>query len=302
MNLTWLKTFHSVARCRSFSKAAEVLFLTQPTVSSQIQKLEHSLKAQLFDRTKKRIALTPKGEILYNYTHRLFDLFSEIDSAFQNLSELQSGHVCVSASAVVGTYYLPALIAEFRRCYPSVELHIKIGNSERVARDVRNQEADFGICARIVGASDLVQYQLLSEPYRVLASPNSHWATIGRTLTPGEFAQGCIVTREKGARSQTKLQEWLREQGEFSFLSSCTVNSMEVAKQLAIEGMGLIVLPEMTVHRELEDGRLIRVEVERFNLATGYYLNYLKSANLSPAALKLLMLLKENRRDFMAIL
>ncbi|MDL2060267.1 LysR family transcriptional regulator [Mesosutterella sp. AGMB02718] len=302
MNLDWLKTFHAVARCRSFSKAAEALYLTQPTVSSQIQKLEHSLKAPLFDRSRRQISLTPKGEILYNYTRRLFDLFGEIDNAFQNFTELQSGHVSVSASAVVGTYYLPPLIAEYRRRYPGIELHLRIGNSEQVARDVRGQEADFGICARIVGAGDLVQYQLLSEPYRVLASPSSRWCAMGRPLLPSEFAKGCIITREKGARSQAKLEEWLAEQGETHFSGSCSVNSMELAKQLAVCGMGLIVLPEMTVRRELEAGQLVRVEVERFNLSTGYYLNYLKTANLSPAALKLVMLLKENRRDFMAIL
>ena len=89
MNLDHLKTFHYVARLRSFTKAAHELFLTQPAVSLQIQGLEHSLKATLFDRRKKKIELTEEGRILFGYTQRLFGLFDDIESAFQDLSQLQ---------------------------------------------------------------------------------------------------------------------------------------------------------------------------------------------------------------------
>ena len=302
MQLDLLKTFHVVARNKSFSKAAQELFLTQPTVSTQIQKLEHSLKTILFDRNKKQIVLTPKGEILYHYTLQLFELFSDIENAFQEYNQIQSGRIEIAASTVVATYFLPEIISEFRSYYPNIDLRVRIGNSESVARDVLNRDVDFGLCARILSQPEFIQYQLLSERYIVVASPRSKWARYNRKLCVPEFVQASIVTREKGARSQTKIEEWIKQQGLYSFNSHCVVNSMEMAKQLAISGVGIVTLPSITVKNEIQQGLLVELNVENFNLSTGYYLNYLRSSNVSPACLKFIMLLKERRRDFLAIL
>lgn len=304
MNLDHLKTFHYVARLGSFTKAANELFLTQPAVSLQIQHLEHFLRVTLFDRSKKKkVELTEEGRILFGYTQRLFRLFDEIQSAFQDLSELKIGHLEIASSAVVGTYYLPDVLATFKKRYPKVELNLRIGNSEQVADWVLNRDVDMGLCARIVGKSDLVQYQILNEAYRPVASPSSPWANLKRAITAEEFVNASIVTREKGARSQSKLDEWLKEQGvEGSNSGGLTVNNMTMAKSLAMSGLGIVTLPEMVTKKDVEQDNLVYVEVENFNLHTGYYLNYREDTNLSPAALKFLMLLKENRRDFLAIL
>lgn len=302
MNLDQLKTFHYVAVNKSFTKAAKALFLTQPAVSQQIQALEHAYKMKLFDRSKKKIVLTPEGNILFRYTQQMYAIFDEIENAFQGLNELQSGSVEIAASAVVGTYYLPEILATYRKHYPNIEVHLRIANSEQVAEWIVNREVDFGICARIVGKRNLIQYQLLNEPYRAVASPFSIWAGLKRPLTATEFVKASIVTREKGARSQSKLDAWIKEQGINSFNSGFTVDSMNVAKHFAINGLGVVTLPEMTTKKEVEAEQLVYIDVENFNVHTGYYINYLKDINLSPAALKLLMLLKENRRDFLAIL
>ena len=86
-----------------------------------------------------------------------------------------------------------------------------------------------------------------------------------------------------------------------SFNGGFTVNNMNVAKYLAMSGLGIVTLPEMVTRKDVQTEHLVYLEVENFNLHTGYYVNYLEDTNLSPAALKFLMLLKENRRDFMAI-
>lgn len=303
MNLDHLKTFHYVARLRSFTKAAHELFLTQPAVSLQIQHLEHFLKASLFDRRKKKqVELTEEGKILYSYTQRLFMLFDEIESAFQDLSQLQIGHLEIASSAVVGTYYLPDVLATFKKRYPNVELNLRIGNSEQVAEWVLNRDVDLGLCARIVGKTGLVQYQILNESYRPVASPASPWANLNRPLTAEEFVKASIVTREKGARSQTKIDAWIKEQGIDGFGGGLTVNNMTMAKSLAMSGLGIVTLPEMVTRKDVEQENLVYVDVENFNLHTGYYLNYREDTNLTHAALKFLMLLKENRRDFLAIL
>ena len=107
MDLDPLKTFHHVAQLKSFTKAAQKLYLTQPAVSQQIQRLEHSLRVSLFDRSKKQIELTPQGEILFSYTRKLFHLFDDIEVAFEDFNNLESGHISIGASSLIGTYYLP---------------------------------------------------------------------------------------------------------------------------------------------------------------------------------------------------
>ena len=163
-------------------------------------------------------------------------------------------------------------------------------------------DVDLGLSARIMGKKDIIQYQLLNEPYRAVASPRSCWAKLGRALTAQEFSEASIVTREKGARSQNKLDEWLDEQGLPAYKGGFTVDSMQLAKNMAISGLGVVTLPELATIKDVKNGLLVNIDVENFHVNTGYYLIYRTDSNLSPAALKFLMLLKEHRRDFMAIL
>lgn len=213
MNLDLLKTFHSVARNKSFTKAANELLLTQPAVSLQIQSLEHSLRTTLFDRRKRKIELTDEGRILFSYTRKLFGIFSDIENAFQDLSDLQIGHLSIASSAVIGTYFLPDVLVNFRKSYPKIEVNLRIGNSELVAKWVQDRDVDLGLCGHVEGQHNLVQYQLLNETYRVVASPDSPWSHLGRPLTVSEFERASIITREKGARSQHKLDHWLQNNG-----------------------------------------------------------------------------------------
>ena len=297
MNLAHLKTFHYVARLGSFTKASHERYITQPAVTLHIQALEHSLKAKLFDRKKKKIELTEEGKILYGYTQKLFGLFDDIESAFQDLSQLRLGHLNIGSSAVVASYFLPQVLSTFKKRYPKIEVNLRVGNTDQVAQWVLNREVDLGLCARIAGKNGIIQYQLINEPYRPVASPFSPWGMMNRQLSQGEFLKGSIVTREKGARSQAKLDTWFKEQGFDGFTGDFQVNNLTAAKYLAIAGLGIVTLPEMVTKRDVEQELLTYIDVKELHLFTGYYLNYLEDANLSPAALKFMMLLKEKSRE-----
>ena len=183
MDLDPLKTFHHVAQLKSFTKAAQKLYLTQPAVSQQIQRLEHSLRVSLFDRSKKQIELTPQGEILFSYTRKLFHLFDDIEVAFEDFNNLESGHISIGASSLIGTYYLPDMLEIFHDQYPNVTFNVRIGNSEKVAKWVMEHDVDLGLSARIMGKKDIIQYQLLNEPYRAVASPRQSPLSLGQTRT-----------------------------------------------------------------------------------------------------------------------
>lgn len=145
MNLEHLKTFHCVAQSGSFTRAARLLFLTQPAVSQQMQGLENALHVALFDRSRRSITLTAEGEVLYGYTRRLFGLFDEIGQVFQDLSLLQAGTLTLAASAVMGSYYLPPLLRRFHKRFPQIRFNIRIGNSGQVFDWVAGQEAELAL-------------------------------------------------------------------------------------------------------------------------------------------------------------
>ena len=145
MNVDQLKAFHKTAATGSFTKAARELFLTQPAVSQQIRNLEREIGGHLFDRSGRGIRLTGEGEILRSYTQRLFDLHEEIERLFGNLRTLKQGKIAVGATAVIGTYFMPAVLSAFHRQYPGIDIDLRMGNSDQILRLIQDREVDLGI-------------------------------------------------------------------------------------------------------------------------------------------------------------
>src|SRR5919108_771326 len=138
LDLRQVEGFYYVAKFRSFSKAAEALLLTQPTISGHIKALEESLSLVLFDRLGREISLTRAGEVLYGYAKRLL---STKTSALQALQELQGGlrgELLVGGSSIPGQYILPTLLGQFKRHYPDITVLLSITDTmdilERVVR------------------------------------------------------------------------------------------------------------------------------------------------------------------------
>jgi DNA-binding transcriptional LysR family regulator len=149
MNVDQIKAFHKVAAAGSFTKAARELFLTQSAVSQQIRALEDEIGGKLFDRSGKTVRLTGEGEVLLAYAKRLFDLHEEIETLFDGLRKLEKGRITVGATAVIGTYFMPAVISEYHRQHPGIEIDLRMGNSEAIQRMILDREADLGVAGMI---------------------------------------------------------------------------------------------------------------------------------------------------------
>lgn len=290
MNLEHLKTFHYVAQSGSFTRAAQLLFLTQPAVSQQMQGLENALHVALFDRSRRSIALTAEGEVLYGYTRRLFGLFDEIGQVFQDLSLLQAGTLTLAASAVMGSYYLPPLLRRFHKRFPQIRFNIRIGNSGQVFDWVAGQEAELGFAGRTRRPAQVEQTLLYREPYVVVTAAGSPLLDMHRPLRLDEFLQASVVVREKGTRTRAKIEEWVRKQGgkRASTAPLITVGSLEAARDLVAAGFGAAALPRLAVTDALARGTLVALAVENFALNADYYLLRPRQRKLSPAAMQFL--------------
>lgn len=311
MNVTHLKTFHRVAETRNFTQAARDLFLTQPAVSMQVQSLEHSLGVALFDRSRRRTALTSEGRILHAYTQKIFHLFDEMQEAFQNLSKGLSGCLRIGATSIMGAYFLPAFMADFHRAYPGVELDLYVGNSHEVAEQVFQGKVDLGFGGSSTAHPALSRYFLHREPLVLVCGKNSRFygqealSTNGTlsangvpsangTLSAGDLVNETFIMREAGTRATCKLKDWFREQTSQDIgPDMVTVNSMEVTKQLVATGLGLTVLPRHAASLELESGYLAAVPVRDFHLHVDYFLLHEENRPLSRLAQMFLTLLFE---------
>ncbi len=116
-----LQVFHAVARLLSFTKAAEVLHMTQPAVTFQIRQLEDQFDTRLFDRTHNRVSLTEAGKITFEYSERIFEQYSEMENAIREMTNDISGSLTIGASTTISEYMLPSLLGEFNSKNPDVQ-------------------------------------------------------------------------------------------------------------------------------------------------------------------------------------
>ena len=150
MNLKQLEAFVMIADNKSFSLTAEKLYLTQPTVSAYISKLESELGEKLFYRTTKEVALTEAGKKIYIYAKDIIELAEKIENAFKESPEEGPRRMVISASSIPGTYLLPGILAEFSSAFPNVELRVQETDSVGVMNDIREHRADLGFVGTAV--------------------------------------------------------------------------------------------------------------------------------------------------------
>jgi DNA-binding transcriptional LysR family regulator len=283
MNVDQIKAFHRVAAAGSFTKAARELFLTQSAVSQQIRALEDEIGGRLFDRSGKTIRLTGEGEVLLAYSRRLFDLHEEIETLFDGLRKLEKGKIAVGATAVIGTYFMPAVISVYHRQYPGIEIDLRMGNSEMIQRMILDREVDLGVAGMIKKQTTLNSVFIHREELLFVCSPRNPLADRG-TVTIAELDRIPFIWREKGTQTLAIVKKWFQENAAGDFpRQTLSLANMEAAKRIVEEGYGVTIIPTSAACREIEAGLLKRLNVAKFDLSVDYGLFYLEGRPFSRA-------------------
>src|SRR4029453_12782061 len=176
MDLRRLEIFVRVAEFGSFSRAAEALFLTQPTVSEPVRALEDELGVQLLDRLGRGAAPTPAGQLLLGYARRLLTLASEAHQAIDQFQGRLSGELMVGGSSIPGEYVLPALIGAFRAKHPEIAVSLQIGDSRIVQEWVEAGRVEIGVVGVRPTARALESRQIMADELVVVVAPDHPWA------------------------------------------------------------------------------------------------------------------------------
>jgi DNA-binding transcriptional LysR family regulator len=281
MNLNQLLIFHKVAEEGSISRAAESLFISQPAVSKQLAEFEQSFGARLCDRLPRGIRLTEAGRVLYDYSRQIFSLEKEAERALSDLEGLQRGHLSLGASTTIGVYLLPGIMTAFRNRYPGIELHLEIGNTERIQRLLLESAIDVGFTEGFVASPDLVSEVFLEDELVVIASPQNPLLSEA-PVTLDRLRSEPFVIREKGSGMQAVIDRALHERN-VEIQPAMTLGSTEAIKRAVTMGAGIAIVSRLTLGLERQAGKLAVVPVRDFSWPRSLHRVQLRGRHESPA-------------------
>jgi DNA-binding transcriptional LysR family regulator len=296
-----LETFCRVAELKSFSKAANDLFLTQPTVSGHILSLEKSLDLRLFDRMGRETRLTKAGKVLLQYASKILSDRKEALSAVSEFSRGIRGELLLGASTIPGEYIVPELIAGFRQDHPQVSFSLKEGDTKEVAQYVLQGVVELGM----VGArlkQDLLHYDLFAEDELIVIGSPGLTALKGTRISIDEAFREVWVLREEGSGTQFAVEKALNKKGRsLRQLNRVTeMGSTSSVKQGVKAGLGLAFISRRAVEEELSAGSLNRVEVVGLDaISRPIYTVFHRGRTLSPIGTKFLRFLKKKKEEIL---
>ena len=283
LDLRQVEVFYYVARFRSFSKAAEALLLTQPTISGHIKTLEESLALVLFDRLGREVTLTRAGEVLYSYAKRLFSVKT---AAVQALRELQggvSGELLIGGSSTPGQYVLPPLLGHFKRQYPDITVCLSITDTMDILERIIRGDLELGIVGACVQHTQVLYDRFVEDELVLAVAPDHPWMQ-QETVPLGALATEPFIQRERGSGSRLVMEQTLKQHGfEPTLLHTVAeMGSTEAIKQGIKAGIGVSILPRIALIDALGAGSMGIVALAGVTLQRNFYIIRHRGHTLSP--------------------
>lgn len=288
--LRQLQVFHTIARLGSFSKAAEILYLTQPTVSMQVKKLAEALDAPLFEQIGRKVFLTDAGQALYEASAKVLKTLDEAESGIQRMKGLNGGEVRFTV-VTTAQYFIPQVMSAFGQMYPDVSLSMLVANKERLVERISANKDDFYILGQPPEGLAVTSVPLATNPLVFVCHPEHHLAKSKRLLSLKDLSSEALLMREQGSGIRTQLERVFYEAG-FEPQVAMVLGGNEALRLGLLENLGLAVTARATVQRELDEGRLVELPVEGFPLRRHWYLVHVQGKQLSMAAEKLMEAIK----------
>ena len=272
-----------MARCSSFSRAADALDISQPAVSIQVRELEKTLGIALFHRRPRGLSLTEVGETVYSYAHRIFSLSSEMQEAIQDIQGLRTGHLTLGASTTPGEYILPVAIGRFRQRYPGIQVKLNISNTSSIVSQILQRELDLGMIGTRLpaGNEELEMSTYVMDDIVLVTGRDSPLTKRGR-LSLEEVMEEGLVVREEGSATRKTAEECFTNLGVQPRIS-IELGSNQAVKLAAGTGLGVGVISRFGIGAEVQAGLLSVLDVEGWCCTRPLTLVYLKDKRLSPA-------------------
>ena len=284
-----LRAFAAVARRRSFTRAAEELFVSQPAVSKHVASLEAQLGTLLVARGARVAGLPPAGELLAGYVLRAEALLANAHRALAAGGDAEVGTLALSASGIPGTYMLPEIVARFHELHPAVAIDFRLSTSGGTLDLVRRHAVELGIVGGLVVPPELEAEPLLEDDVVLVGPP----ALGGRRLAPRDLEPLTWVTREEGSATRRAVEAARWGMG-LHQVRPLELPAWEAVKLAVSSGAGIAPISRIGVERELAAGTLVELDVPRWRLRRTISLVTARDVPLTPPAGRFVELLRES--------
>lgn len=291
MELRQLKIFVTVAEEKSFTRAAQKMGYAQSNVSAQVRLLEEEFDIRLFERLGKKIDLTPEGEKLLYHAKRLLRNAAEVQEAMTCSTE-PNGILNIGISESLCIFKLPALLKEYSRLYPQVQLVIRQGTPLDFARWLRENIIDVAFSLdQVINDDDLVAKILCEEPM-IIVGNNEHPLISKGYIELKDIGQESFIYTERNCSYRSVIENYFADSN-IKPGSSYEFDSIEAIKQFVLSGLGIALLPYAAVERELSAGNMVDLNLIEPKIEMYTQIVYHKNKWLSPTLLSLLDLVNE---------
>ena len=287
MDIKELEAFVYVVENCSFSRAAELLHLTQPTISSHVSALERKLNIKLIVRTTKETYPSDAGKLLYKYAKEILQVRENAAIALRNFSQEMKGTISIAASTVPSQYYLPHLLQDFRARYPDITFNIQMEDSPKVIEMVATRAVEIGCSGTRVENHKCISQEFAGDCMAVI-TPNTEKfrAYAGRHLPKELLLSETFISREKSSGTYQAGRELLSELGiDISQLRTAVeIRSTESVKQMVSEGLGVGLIAQSAAQDYVQFGKLLSFPFPESSFRRQLFIVKHKNSILSPIA------------------
>ena len=285
MDLRQLEIFVKVAEFGSFSKAAEALYLTQPTVSEHIRTLEDEFGVRLLDRLGRGAAVTRAGALLLSYAQRMLALSREARQAMESFQGRMSGELLIGASTIPGEYVLPALIGRFKEKYPDISISLLIGDSKAAVDWVAEGRAELAVVGARLSVRGIEYKELMPDDLVVVVRGTHAWHA-RKQITLEDLQSEPLLIRERGSGTRAALEGALTEvhMDLAAFRIVGEMGSTQAIKQAVRSGVGISIISRRAVEDECKAALLSCVKLKDLQVSRYFYLVTHRDRSRSPLA------------------
>lgn len=255
-----LEVFIAVVEKQSFTRAAEALHMTQPAVSQYIRSLEQVLGTKLLDRSNKYVRLNPAGQIVYHHAREISGLYTRMQYLIDDMKHAARGNLTIGASYTYGEYVLPHLLAEMMVEYPAIKPAITIGNSKEIEELVGSGRLDVGIIEREF-RDERFRIEPIADDAMYVVVPTGHRYTERKGLRLADLREETWIVREVGSGTREAANQ-LFDLHHFHPERLMEFGSTQIIKESVEAGLGISLLSQTAVRKELALGTLRLLEVE----------------------------------------
>jgi len=284
-----LKIFKVVADVKSFSKASELLFLTQPTITQQIKKIENYLGITLFKRDKKGVYLTREGKEFYKYVEKILEDYRLLEEKISDLKLKKSSSLFIGASSTIGEYLLPTLLTDFFNSKGYVKTNLFIGNSKEVEEGILSKTFYIGLVEDEITSSKFVKYKFFEDEIVLIASSKNK---MENEIDLSDISKFEIIFREKGSGTRNTVQKFLKKKN-INISPIMEVGSSKAIAKIVENSNLLGFVSRLVVEDKIKEGKLRIIKINDLSIKRNFYYITQKNINLPKLEREFLLFLQK---------